>query len=170
MHPRHKQDAAPKPASGYTVIRQVRRVHLRAGRDSMVKAEQLRRAVDGLHQRFFFHAHEALLPRRKYPMSNAHFHRFITSLALPEAPLLRASLLAKLCLLYVSGFCKAELTAYLPERTTLLTRASLLWVIGGVFHQAPLTATAGGPLCRRQMRSLPAPEQMRCDGRGLGRE
>eukprot|EP00965_Chrysotila_dentata_P088499 2922026-Pleurochrysis_carterae.AAC.1 len=60
-------------------------------------------------------------------MSNALFHRLIASPALPEEPLLRASLLATLCLLYVSGFRKAELIAYLPERRTWLTRASLLW-------------------------------------------
>eukprot|EP00965_Chrysotila_dentata_P057273 1899599-Pleurochrysis_carterae.AAC.1 len=47
---------------------------------------------------------------------------------MPEAPLLRASLLATLLyLLYISGFRKAELIAYLPERKTWLTRASLLW-------------------------------------------
>eukprot|EP00965_Chrysotila_dentata_P022675 750907-Pleurochrysis_carterae.AAC.1 len=78
-------------------------------------------------------------------MSNALFHRLIASSAKPGAPLLRASLLATLCLLYVSGYRKAELIAYLPERKTWLTRASLLWV-----------------------RSLPASEQVRCDWRGLG--
>eukprot|EP00965_Chrysotila_dentata_P131970 4363179-Pleurochrysis_carterae.AAC.1 len=60
-------------------------------------------------------------------MSNALFHSLIASSTLPEAPLLRASLLATLFLLYVSGFCKAELVAYLPERNPWLTRASLLW-------------------------------------------
>eukprot|EP00965_Chrysotila_dentata_P098923 3271848-Pleurochrysis_carterae.AAC.2 len=49
MHPRRRQDVAPRPASGYNALRQVRRVHLRASRD-MVKAEHLRRAVDGLQQ------------------------------------------------------------------------------------------------------------------------
>eukprot|EP00965_Chrysotila_dentata_P089638 2959372-Pleurochrysis_carterae.AAC.1 len=60
-------------------------------------------------------------------MSNTLFHRLIASPALPEAPLRRASLLATLCLLYVSGFRKAKLIAYLPERRTWLTHASLLW-------------------------------------------
>eukprot|EP00965_Chrysotila_dentata_P177217 5852902-Pleurochrysis_carterae.AAC.2 len=104
MRPRRKQDVAPRPASGYNVRRQVRRVHLRAGRD-MVKAEHLRRALDGLQQQFVvLHGHEALLPRRKFPMSQARFHRLTASSAMPEAPLLCASLLATLCLLYVSGF------------------------------------------------------------------
>eukprot|EP00965_Chrysotila_dentata_P155343 5132083-Pleurochrysis_carterae.AAC.1 len=63
MRPRRRQDAAPKPASSYNVLRQVRRVHLRAGRD-MVRAEHLRRAVEGLQQQFvLLHGHEALLPR-----------------------------------------------------------------------------------------------------------
>eukprot|EP00965_Chrysotila_dentata_P094710 3132053-Pleurochrysis_carterae.AAC.1 len=60
-------------------------------------------------------------------MSNALFHSLIASSAIPEAPLLRASLLVTLCLLYVSDFRKAELVAYLPERKTWLTRALLLW-------------------------------------------
>eukprot|EP00965_Chrysotila_dentata_P050161 1661821-Pleurochrysis_carterae.AAC.1 len=67
----------------------------------MVRAEHLRRAVEGLQQQLvLLHGHEALLPRRKFPMSNALFHSLIASSALPEAPLLRASLLATLCLLY----------------------------------------------------------------------
>eukprot|EP00965_Chrysotila_dentata_P095557 3158308-Pleurochrysis_carterae.AAC.1 len=98
----------------------------------MIKADHLRRAVDGLQQQFFaLHDHEALLPRRKFPMYNALVHRLIASSALPEAPLLCASLLAVLCLLYVGGFRKAELVAYLSDRATWLTCASLLWVIGG---------------------------------------
>eukprot|EP00965_Chrysotila_dentata_P166007 5481111-Pleurochrysis_carterae.AAC.1 len=81
-------------------------------------------------------------------MSNALFHSLIASSAILEAPLLRASLLATFCLLYVSGCRKAELVAYLPERKTWLTRASLLWVIGGVSikHLTPqqLHALAAG--------------------------
>eukprot|EP00965_Chrysotila_dentata_P166641 5501744-Pleurochrysis_carterae.AAC.1 len=68
-----------------------------------------------------------LLPWRKFLMSHSVFHRLIVSPALPNAPLLRASLLATMCVLYVSGFRKAELVAYLPQRATWLTRASLLW-------------------------------------------
>eukprot|EP00965_Chrysotila_dentata_P239878 6203364-Pleurochrysis_carterae.AAC.1 len=60
-------------------------------------------------------------------MYNAFFQRLIASSALPEASLLRANLLAVLFLLFVSGFRKAELIAYLPDRATWLTRASLLW-------------------------------------------
>eukprot|EP00965_Chrysotila_dentata_P025523 848829-Pleurochrysis_carterae.AAC.1 len=63
----------------------------------MVKADHLRRAVDGLQQQFVvLHGHEA------------------------------------------EGFRKAEFIAYLPERRTWLTRASLvLWVIGGVSTKQP---------------------------------
>eukprot|EP00965_Chrysotila_dentata_P112289 3712329-Pleurochrysis_carterae.AAC.1 len=94
MRPRRSRDAGPRPASGYNVLRQVRRVHLCAGRE-MIKADHLRREADGLQQQFVaLHGHDALLPRRKFPMSNAFFHRLIASSALPEAPLLRASLLA----------------------------------------------------------------------------
>eukprot|EP00965_Chrysotila_dentata_P071488 2361879-Pleurochrysis_carterae.AAC.1 len=126
MRPRRKQDAAPKPASGYNVLRQVRRAHLRAGRE-MIGDEHLRRAVDGLRQQFVaFHGHEALLPRRKFPMSHSLFHSLVASPALPDAPLLRASLLSAMCVLYVSGFRKAGLVAYMPHRATWLTRASLL--------------------------------------------
>eukprot|EP00965_Chrysotila_dentata_P177751 5871622-Pleurochrysis_carterae.AAC.1 len=70
-------------------------------------------------------------------MSHALFHRLIASPALPEAPLLRASLLAAMCVLYISGFRKAELVAHLPHRATWLTRASLLWVIGVVSTKHP---------------------------------
>eukprot|EP00965_Chrysotila_dentata_P163623 5402733-Pleurochrysis_carterae.AAC.3 len=100
------------------------------------QGRHLRRAVDGLRQQFValqLHGHEALLsPRRKFPMSHNLFHRLIASTALPEAPLFRASFLATMCGLYVSGLRKAELVVYLPERATWLTRASLLWVIWGV--------------------------------------
>eukprot|EP00965_Chrysotila_dentata_P127488 4216178-Pleurochrysis_carterae.AAC.1 len=90
MRPRRSRDAAPRPASGYNVLRQVRRVHLRADRE-MIKADHLRRAVDGLQQQFVaLHGNEALLPRRKLPMSNALVRRLLASSALPEAPLLRA--------------------------------------------------------------------------------
>eukprot|EP00965_Chrysotila_dentata_P166470 5496156-Pleurochrysis_carterae.AAC.1 len=93
MRPRRSRDAATRPASGYNVLRQVRRVHLRAGRET-IEADHLRGAVDGLQQQFVaLHGHEALLPKWKFPMSNALFHRLIGSSALPEAPLLRASLL-----------------------------------------------------------------------------
>eukprot|EP00965_Chrysotila_dentata_P080764 2664827-Pleurochrysis_carterae.AAC.2 len=69
MRPRRKQDAAPKPASGYNFLRQVRSVHLRTGRD-MVKAEHLCRAVDGLQQQFVvLHGHEALLSRTRVSFS-----------------------------------------------------------------------------------------------------
>eukprot|EP00965_Chrysotila_dentata_P212644 6187156-Pleurochrysis_carterae.AAC.6 len=64
-------------------------------------------------------------------MSHNLFHRLVASSALPEASLLRASLMATMCVLYVSGFRKADRVAYLPERATWLTRASLLWVMGG---------------------------------------
>eukprot|EP00965_Chrysotila_dentata_P065107 2158158-Pleurochrysis_carterae.AAC.2 len=87
----------------------------------MIKAEHLRRAVDGLQQQFVaLHGPEALLrnsSRRKLSMSRALFYRLIASPALPEAPLLRAGLLVTMCVLYVSGFCKAELVACLPGRS-----------------------------------------------------
>eukprot|EP00965_Chrysotila_dentata_P018061 600068-Pleurochrysis_carterae.AAC.1 len=80
----------------------------------MIGAERLRRAVDGLRQQFIaLHGHEALLPPRKFSMSHINlFCLLIASPALPEAPFFRASLLATMCVLYVSGFHKAELVAY----------------------------------------------------------
>eukprot|EP00965_Chrysotila_dentata_P034027 1132998-Pleurochrysis_carterae.AAC.1 len=131
----------------------------------MIKADHLRRAVDGLQKQFVaLHGHEAFLPRRKFPMSNALFHRLIASYALPDAPLLRASLLAVLCLLYVGGFRTAELVAYLPDRATWLTRASFLWVIGGVATKSPtpqqLQTLAVGDRCEA------SPRQSKCDATG----
>eukprot|EP00965_Chrysotila_dentata_P194222 6176235-Pleurochrysis_carterae.AAC.1 len=105
MRLRRKQDAAPRPASGYNVLRQVRRVHLRAGRD-MVKAEHLRRTVDGLQQRLS--RSTATRPSFRGVSSPCQMPSSTASSppqpSLPEAQLLRASLLATLCLLYLSGF------------------------------------------------------------------
>eukprot|EP00965_Chrysotila_dentata_P142154 4699976-Pleurochrysis_carterae.AAC.1 len=81
-------------------------------------------------------------------MSDALFHRLIASAALPEAPLLRASLLAMLCLLYVSGFRKAELIAYLPDRATLSELAhTCLAPLGDrrCCDQAPHAAATASP-------------------------
>eukprot|EP00965_Chrysotila_dentata_P164448 5429662-Pleurochrysis_carterae.AAC.1 len=89
-------------------------------------------------------------------MSNALFHRLITSSAMPEAPLLRASLLATLCLLCVSGFRKAELVAYLPGRKT--------WLTCGVSTKHPtpqqLHALSTGDRCEV------SPRQSKCDATG----
>eukprot|EP00965_Chrysotila_dentata_P121065 4004077-Pleurochrysis_carterae.AAC.1 len=131
----------------------------------MIKAEHLRRAVDGLQQQFvFLHGHKALLPRRRFPMSHNLIHRVIAPFALPEAPLLRASLLAMMCVLHASGFRKAELVVYLPERAMRLTRTSLLWVIGGVFSKHPmpqqLQALSVGDRCKL------SPRQSKCDATG----
>eukprot|EP00965_Chrysotila_dentata_P064542 2140194-Pleurochrysis_carterae.AAC.2 len=92
----------------------------------MIKSEHLQQAVDGLQQRFVAkHGHEALLPRRK----------------------LRASFAATLCclLLYLSGFRKAELVAYMPERATLFTGASLLRVIWSLPTKQPTTLQLQAP-------------------------
>eukprot|EP00965_Chrysotila_dentata_P172237 5683713-Pleurochrysis_carterae.AAC.1 len=65
---------------------------------------------------------------------------------------------------YVSGFCKAELIANLPERKTWLTRASLLWVIEGVSTKHPtlqqLHALSAGDRCKV------SPRQSKCDATG----
>eukprot|EP00965_Chrysotila_dentata_P023907 792616-Pleurochrysis_carterae.AAC.1 len=61
-------------------------------------------------------------------------------------------------------FYKAELIAYVPERKTWLTRASLLWVIRGVSTMH---------LTLRQLQALSAedgcevfPRQSKCDATG----
>eukprot|EP00965_Chrysotila_dentata_P095802 3166830-Pleurochrysis_carterae.AAC.1 len=69
-----------------------------------------------------------------------------------------------MCVLYVSGFRKAELVAYLPYRATWLTRASLLRVIGGVSTKHPtlqqLQALSVGDRCEI------SPRQRKCDATG----
>eukprot|EP00965_Chrysotila_dentata_P121421 4014058-Pleurochrysis_carterae.AAC.1 len=69
-----------------------------------------------------------------------------------------------MCVLYISGFCKAELVAYLPERATWLTRASLLWLIGVVSTKHPkpqqLQALSVGDRCEN------SPRQSKCDATG----
>eukprot|EP00965_Chrysotila_dentata_P014844 491282-Pleurochrysis_carterae.AAC.2 len=62
MRLRSKASLAPKSASDFNVLRQGRRVHLRAGR-KMAKSEHLQQAVHGLQQRFVaVHGHKAFSP------------------------------------------------------------------------------------------------------------
>eukprot|EP00965_Chrysotila_dentata_P254351 6211840-Pleurochrysis_carterae.AAC.6 len=70
-----------------------------------------------------------------------------------------------MCVLYVSGFRKAELVAYLPERATWLTRASLLRVIGDVSTKHP-TPQQLQALAMLGDRCEIFPGQSKCDATG----
>eukprot|EP00965_Chrysotila_dentata_P262994 6214728-Pleurochrysis_carterae.AAC.4 len=139
MYPRHNQDAAPRSASGYNVLAAGSAdASTRGQRHDQSKVPASRSGRPSTAIIFaVLHGHKANLPRRKFPMSITLFYRLIALPAFPKSSLLCASLLAILCLLYVSGFRKVELIAYLPERATWLMRASLLWVIGGISTEHP---------------------------------
>eukprot|EP00965_Chrysotila_dentata_P007675 250223-Pleurochrysis_carterae.AAC.2 len=165
MRPRRKQDAAPRAASGYNVLRQVRRVHLQASRE-MIKVEHLRRAVDGLQQQFVaLRGHESFLPRCKFPMPHDLFHCLIASSALSKAPLLRASLLDTMCVLYSVAFVRPKsLKTCRSVRRGLLVHRSCECLIGRVSTKHPtpqqLEALSVGGRCKI------SPRQSKCDATG----
>eukprot|EP00965_Chrysotila_dentata_P072120 2382958-Pleurochrysis_carterae.AAC.1 len=147
MRPIRKQDAAPRPALGYAALRQVRRVHLRAGRDT-IKAEYLRRAVDGLQQQsILLHGHQPLLPRRKFLLSLS-----LRSPSCDALPPLRHCFL--LCRTHCPPACASDL-AYASVAAT---------GYGGVSTKHPtpkqLEALSAGDRCEIY------PRQSKCDATG----
>eukprot|EP00965_Chrysotila_dentata_P170471 5627257-Pleurochrysis_carterae.AAC.1 len=131
----------------------------------MIKAEHLRRAVDGLQQQFVvLHRHEALLSRRKFSMPNALSHRLLASSAMPESP---ASSRKPPCYALSAlrqWFSQSRAHRVFVGRKTWLTRALLLWVIGGVSTKHPtpqqLHALSAGDWCEV------SPRQSKCDATG----
>eukprot|EP00965_Chrysotila_dentata_P260715 6214010-Pleurochrysis_carterae.AAC.4 len=90
--------------------------------------------------------------RRKFPLARTLFFRLIASPALPFAPLLRASLVAMLYVLYASAFRKAELVACMLERKTWLRQACFLLVADwGRYYQALDDCAAQVPRASRQL-------------------
>eukprot|EP00965_Chrysotila_dentata_P006130 200484-Pleurochrysis_carterae.AAC.1 len=120
MRPRRKQNAAPRPASGYNVLGQVRRVHLCAGRE-VIKTDT------GVARWMAFNS--SLLPctAKKSSFQGAGSRCLVTSLSSlsrgrPPCPKPRFFALASsrrsASSRVVGLFCKAELIAYLPEQAT----------------------------------------------------
>ena len=115
-------------SSALHVLLGVRRVHSRMGIE-MVPFRLIRDSISNLTMRFVeLHGHEALLPQRKAPLS---FGAFQALILLPPGVygsvhytgLLATSAVAVMCLLWASGFRKAELVS----PTYHLRLASLVW-------------------------------------------
>ena len=137
MQPRKRSSPAAQPQSGFQVLLAVARVHKLLG-VVMVPLKFVRLTLRGMLQRFVrVHGHDALVPSRKWPMSHRiltlllHITsvRFGTSVWTADS-LLGVSTIAMVCLLYASGFRKAEITTH-GLGVTYLTRASLRWFING---------------------------------------
>ena len=138
MAPRSKHSPAAKPSSGHSVLGAVRRMHLHLGL-LMVPSVGVRSTLDALKARFVRrHGHEALMPKRKSPIMFPLFSQLLLLTSVPLSAtrvwnadsLLGLSTLAMICMLYSSGFRKAEIVSG-PWHTHPLTFASLSWNLGG---------------------------------------
>ena len=153
MQPRKKSSPAAQPQSGFQVLLAISRIHKLLG-VIMVPLKFIRITLRGMLQRFVrVHGHEALVPDRKWPMSHRIFTQLLTlscakcgSGTWQSSSLLGVSTLAMICLLYASGFRKAEITSH-GSGLSYLTRSSLRWVIGGCPCADPSGArlAAAGP-------------------------
>ena len=142
MQPRKRSSPAAQPQSGFQVLLAVARVHKLLG-VIMVPLKFVRLTLRGMLQRFVrVHGHDALVPDRKWPMS----HRILVLLLRLSTvrfggsvwtadSLLGVSTVAMVCLLYSSGFRKAEITTH-GLGVTYLTRSSLRWYVNGVACEA----------------------------------
>ena len=130
MSPRSRSAPAPQVSSALHVLLGVRRIHNRMHID-MVPFRLIKVALRGLTMRFIeLHGHEALLPKRKAPLQHATFIALLnvqsgTLESLQYAGLLYLSTQAVMCLLWASGFRKAELVA----AAYYLRHGSLVWCL-----------------------------------------
>jgi hypothetical protein len=170
MKPRSKQDRAAKVSSWFQVLLSVRRMHLRL-QIAMVPLKFVREVLKGLVQIFIqTHGAEALLPKRKAPIPFSVFIKLtavetvrIGSRVWNANSTLGVSTLAMICLLWSTGFRKAEIVD--NARGTHLRRSSLKWCIAGRLVESPSIA---------QLQSLKEgcdyvevwPRQSKCDATG----
>ena len=146
MPAKKKVSPGAKPQSGFNVLLAIRRIHTVLG-VMLVSLKYVRMTLRGLLQRFVrVHGHEALLPDRKWPLP---FEVFIGLIQLRQVKfgatvwhadsLFGLSTIAALCLLYASGFRKAEITDH-GAGLSYLTRSSVIWIIGGQRYKSPNAA------------------------------
>ena len=170
MQPKKKTAPAARPGSGFQVLLAIRRIHLLLG-VLLIPLKFVRLTLKGLLQRFVrAHGHEALLPDRKWPIPHSVFVQLLrlTSVSYgatrwTASSLLGKSTLAMICLLYASGFRKAEITDH-GAGLTYLTRSSVRWVIAGVAYSDPSIAM----LAKRGVGTYAEvlPRQSKCDFTG----
>jgi hypothetical protein len=127
--------------------------------------------MKGLIQLFIReHGPEALIPRRKAPLTFSIFQALIAlqsvtvgSMRWSSDSVLGVSTIAMMCLLWSSGFRKAEIVD--NAKGSYLTRASLRWFINGTYVSTP------NALHFQQMREGVSyvevwPKQSKCDATG----
>lgn len=144
MHPR-SVGTFPKPTSAYKIWADVARIHRRLGFPPL-DSSSLTAFVKALtHQYRDQHGFQALLPRRKEPISDAEFHHL---LHLPDGARLgrffythlsRFGIMwrALLHVLNFTGFRKAEWTVRAPGHTTFMTYHQLVWELDGSLRGLP---------------------------------
>ena len=141
MQPRRREAPAPKISSGLHVLLGVRRIHARMGVE-LVPFKLIRETLKGLTMRFVqLHGHEALLAKRKAPLPHSSFQALLLVCAgtyngIAYVGLLVLSTRAVMCLMWASGFRKAELVSPIYH----LRVASLVWWLvldGGPAREVP---------------------------------
>jgi len=146
--PRSKADSEAKPDSFFNHLVSIRRFHLRCHRVVMVKplgmAQILRSQVATYVKN---NGWEALLPKRKEPISNAILVQLLEVEAgtmlgrtrLDWNSILFVNLSGMMCTTASGGFRKAEVTLPADEvfDNLRLSRASLRWLIRGIMRLAP---------------------------------
>ena len=141
-----------KPSSIMAILRGVKRAHKRHNIDTVPLAAAVRRCDGILREYVELHGPEALVPRRKEPLTNEIIRRLLYmphGTALPTRHTPRrcvdwgdpefSSLRALFSTLAQTGMRKAEVS--LPAGTTFskvhISMANVRWLIGGVLYTAP---------------------------------
>ena len=170
MQPRRRSSPAPQVSSALHVLLGVRRIHSRMNVD-MVPFRLIRDVVKGLTMRFIeLHGHEALLPHRKAPLAYDAFQALLgvppgTHAGIHYVGLLVLSTRAVMCLLWASGFRKAELV----NAAYYLRIGSLVWCL--LLDDGPLMVILA-PSVAQLKAALPGsfvqctPRQSKCDVTG----
>ena len=170
MRPRSNKSPAPKPSSAFQILLAVQRVHRHLGAQ-MVSLRCVRPTLKGLYQRFIdTHGAEALKVQQKRPMSYEILSRLLMVESVPlghherwqAADLQGLSTVAVICLLYTTGFRKAEVVK--TPLNSFLTRYSITWVVGGYTIKDPSFADLGR--LQRSDYCIVLPELSKCDATG----
>ena len=170
MKPKKRGAPAPQPQSGFQVLLAVVRIHKLLGLMT-VPLKYVRLAMRGLLRRFVReHGHDALVPDRKWPMSHRILLLLLSLTSVPMGAtvwladsLLGNSTLAMICLLYASGFRKAEITCH-GVGVSYLTRSSLQWVMGSTSYTDPPASLLRNPQPGYYVNVFP--RQSKCDFTG----
>jgi integrase len=142
---------AAKPSSVMNVLRGCRRAHARQGVDTVSLASAVRATQGLLRQYVALHGVDALLPKRKEPLTNSMIKRLLGLLAagaitpvdggrpLDWGATRYRSLPALFATLAQTGMRKAEISLgpKVAFGKTHLSMANVRWIIGGVLYESP---------------------------------